>query len=97
MRYKPEDAQKHIKPDIVLFVNGIPITVIECKFLGTEGSTYSEGIKQLDRYQRTTPNLFVPNVFNVSTDGHKIKYGATKSVDEYFMEWKFDCGTPNEM
>lgn len=94
---KPEDAQKHIKPDIVLFVNGIPITVIECKFLGTEGSTYSEGIKQLDRYQRTTPNLFVPNVFNVSTDGHKIKYGATKSVDKYFMEWKFDCGTPNEM
>ncbi len=94
---KPEDAQKHIKPDIVLFINGIPITVIECKFLGTEGSTYSEGIKQLDRYQRTTPNLFVPNVFNVSTDGHKIKYGATKSLDKYFMEWKFDCGTPNDM
>ncbi|MDA9107304.1 type I restriction endonuclease subunit R [Flavobacteriaceae bacterium] len=94
---KPEDAQKHIRPDVVLFVNGIPISVLECKFLGTEGSTYAEGIKQLDRYQRTTPNLFVPNVFNISTDGHKLKYGATKSPPKYYMEWKHDCGTPNDI
>ena len=94
---KPEDAYKHIRPDVVLFVNGIPISVLECKFLGTEGSTYAEGIKQLDRYQRTTPNLFVPNVFNISTDGHKLKYGATKSPPKYYMEWKHDCGTPNDI
>ena len=85
---KPEDGQKHIRPDLVLFVNGLPITVIECKFLGTEGSNYTEGIKQLDRYQRTTPKLFTPNVFNISTDGHKLKYGATKSPAQYFLEWK---------
>lgn len=85
---KPENGQKHIRPDLVLFVNGLPITVIECKFLGTEGSNYTEGIKQLDRYQRTTPKLFVPNVFNISTDGHKLKYGATKSPEQYFLEWK---------
>ena len=71
---KPEDAYKHIRPDLVLFVNGLPLSVIECKFLGTEGSNYTEGIKQLDRYQRTTPKLFIPNVFNISTDGHKFKY-----------------------
>ena len=94
---KPEDAQNHIRPDVVLFVNGIPISVLECKFLGTGGSTYAEGIKQLDRYQRTTPKLFIPNVFNISTDGHKLKYGATKSPAKYFMEWKYDCGTPNDI
>ena len=94
---KPEDAHKHIRPDVVLFVNGIPVSVIECKFLGTEGSNYIEGVKQLDRYQRTTPKLFVPNVFNVSTDGHKLKYGATKSPLKYYMEWKYDCGTPNDI
>jgi len=93
----PEDAQKHIRPDVVLFVNGIPISVLECKFLGTGGSTYAEGIKQLDRYQRTTPKLFIPNVFNISTDGHKLKYGATKSPAKYYMEWKYDCGTPNDI
>ena len=38
---KSEDGQKHIRPDLVLFVNGLPITVIECKFLGTEGSNYT--------------------------------------------------------
>ena len=85
---KSEDGQKHIRPDLVLFVNGLPITVIECKFLGTEGSNYTEGIKQLDRYQRTTPKLFISNVFNISTDGHKLKYGATKSPVQYFLEWK---------
>ena len=42
----------------------------------------------MDRYQRTTPKLFVPNVFNISTDGHKLKYGATKSPAQYFLEWK---------
>ena len=64
---KPEDAHKHIRPDVVLFVNGIPISVIECKFLGTEGSNYIEGVKQLDRYQRTTPKLFFPNVVSPSS------------------------------
>ena len=82
------DKDKTIRPDLVLFVNGLPITVIECKFLGTEGSNYTGGINQLDRYQRTTPKLFVPNVFNISTDGHKLKYGATKSPAQYFLEWK---------
>ena len=82
------DKDKTIRPDLVLFVNGLPITVIECKFLGTEGSNYTEGIKQLDRYQKTTPKLFVPNSFNISTDGHKLKYGATKSPQQYFLEWK---------
>lgn len=94
---RPEDNHKHIRPDIVLLVNGIPITVIECKFLGTEGSTYQEGIKQLNRYQRTCPHLFYPNAFNISTDGHKLKYGATGAPEEYYFEWKYDCGTPPEI
>lgn len=49
------------------------------------------------RYQRTTPKLFIPNVFNISTDGYKLKYGATKSPAEYYLEWKYDCGTPNDI
>jgi len=46
------ENEKHIKPDIVLFINGIPTTVIECKVLSTEESTWQEGIKQLERYQK---------------------------------------------
>ena len=88
------ENEKHIRPDIVLLVNGIPTTVIECKVLSTEGSTYQEGIKQLVRYQNHSPALFVPNCFNVSTDGHILKYGATGSAGKYYAEWKDDNGLP---
>lgn len=83
-----DNAEKHIKPDVVLLVNGLPLTIIECKTLTTENSTWEEGIKQIDRYIRTTPNLFKYNAFNISTDGFTYKYGATKSPKSYFMEWK---------
>jgi len=88
------ENEKHIKPDIVLFVNGIPTTVIECKVLSTEESTYQEGIKQLERYQKHSPKLFASNCFNVATDGHILKYGATGSSSGYFFEWKDDKGLP---
>jgi len=88
------ENEKHIKPDIVLFVNGIPTTVIECKVLSTEDSTYQEGIKQLERYQKHSPRLFTSNCFNVATDGHILKYGATGSSSGYFFEWKDDKGLP---
>ena len=71
------ENEKHIRPDIVLFINGIPMTLIECKVLSTQDSTWMEGVKQLDRYQNNSPRLFVSNCFNASTDGHIFKYGAT--------------------
>ena len=88
------EEEKHIKPDVVLFINGIPICVIECKMLSTEGSNWEEGIRQLERYQRHSPELFIPNCFNASTDGHLFKYGATGSSSKYFFEWKYDNGLP---
>ncbi len=90
------ENEKHIKPDIVLFVNGIPTTVIECKVLSTEDSTWYEGVKQLKRYQKHSPLLFIPNCFNVATDGHILKYAATGSPSKYFFEWKYDNGIPPE-
>ena len=84
----PDKAEKHIRPDLVLLLNGIPLTIIECKVLSSENSTWEEGIKQINRYIRTTPKLFHYNVFNISTDGFTYKYGATKSPKKFFMEWK---------
>ncbi len=90
------ENEKHIKPDIVLFINGIPTTVIECKVLSTEESTWQEGIKQIARYQNHSPRMFIPNCFNASTDGHILKYGATGSSSGYFFEWKDDSGLPDD-
>ncbi len=88
------EGEKHIRPDIVLLINGIPTTVIECKVISTEGSVWEEGVKQLGRYQRHSPDLFKSNCFNVSTDGHILKYGATGSSSQYYFEWKYDNDLP---
>jgi len=90
------ENEKTIRPDIVLFINGIPVTVIECKFIGTEESTWLEGYHQLKRYQKHAPELFTPNCFNVTTDGHILKYGATGASSKYHFEWKYDNGKPAE-
>ena len=88
------ENEKNIKPDIVLFINGIPMTVIECKFIGTEESTWLEGYHQLKRYQKHAPELFTSNCLNVTTDGHIFKYGATGASSKYYFEWKYDNGKP---
>lgn len=88
------ENEKNIKPDIILFVNGIPTSAIECKVVSTEGSNWLEGVKQIERYQKHSPRLFVPNCLNVSTDGHIFKYGATGSPSKFYFEWKHDNGLP---
>jgi type I restriction enzyme R subunit len=88
-------AKKYVAPDVVLFVNGIPLVVIECK------SPYvtdpmAEGINQLRRYsnQRNlgapegNEQLFWTNQFVVSTYGDKARVGTFTSGPEHYLEWK---------
>jgi type I restriction enzyme, R subunit len=88
-------AKKFVVPDVVLFVNGIPLVVIECK------SPYvtdpmAEGTNQLRRYanQRDlgapegNEQLFWTNQFVVSTYGDKARVGTFTSEAEHFLEWK---------
>lgn len=88
-------AKKFVVPDVVLFVNGIPLVVIECK------SPYvtdpmAECINQLRRYanQRDlgvpegNEQLFWTNQFVVSTYGDKARVGTFTSEAEHFLEWK---------
>lgn len=88
------ENEKNIKPDIMLFINGIPTSIIECKVVSTEGSNWLEGVKQIERYQKHSPKLFIPNCLNASTDGHIFKYGATGSPSKFYFEWKNDNGLP---
>lgn len=88
-------AKKWVAPDAVLFVNGIPLVVIECK------SPYiidpiAEGINQLRRYanQRDlgmpegNEQLFRTNQFVVSTHGDRARVGTFTSGPEHFLEWQ---------
>lgn len=88
-------AKMFVVPDVVLFVNGIPLVVIECKSPYTT-DPMAEGINQLRRYanQRDlgasegNPQLFWTSQFVVSTYGDKARVGTFTSDAEHFLEWK---------
>lgn len=94
-------AKKFIIPDIVLFVNGIPLVVIECKVPSSFASdAMEEGIRQLVRYQNRRLNtkgkkekegeeaLFYCNQFMISTYGDEARVGTISADYEHYLEWK---------
>lgn len=94
-------AKKFIIPDIVLFVNGIPLVVVECKVAsGYATNPMEEGITQLLRYQNRRLNtagskekegeeeLFYYNQFMISTYGDEARIGTISSSYDHFLTWK---------
>ncbi|RLG43444.1 MAG: restriction endonuclease subunit R, partial [Thermoproteota archaeon] len=86
-------TEKHIVPDIVLFVNGLPLVVVECKSPAI-ADPIAEAIIQLMRYSNRrgakegNEKLFWYNLFMVSTSNQIAKYGTITSEYEHFVEWK---------
>ena len=84
-----EGDTENIRPDIMIFVNGIPLVDIEAKSpTVSEGVSFENGIDQLKRYERVARKLFIPNCFNISSDGLKTVYGATSAPKQYFLQWR---------
>lgn len=87
--------EEHIVPDIVLFVNGLPLVVIECKAPDIM-EPIAEGIDQLLRYQNRreteklegVPELFYFNQLVISTCFHDCRYSSITGGISHFMEWK---------
>ncbi|GAV22719.1 type I restriction endonuclease subunit R [Carboxydothermus pertinax] len=86
-------TEKHIIPDIVLFVNGLPLVVVECKSPAI-ADPLTEAITQLLRYSNRrgvkegNEKLFWYNVFMIATSNQVAKYGTITSDFEHFVEWK---------
>lgn len=80
-------AQRSRVPDIVLFVNGIPLVVIEAKCPLKSAATGDEAHQQIRQYERDIPRLFYPNAFNILTDGMHTEYGATGAPAQFFGPW----------
>jgi len=84
---------KHIIPDIVLFVNGLPLVVVECKSPAIS-DPISEAITQLMRYSNRrgvmegNERLFWYNLFMIATSNQVTKYGTITAEYEHFVEWK---------
>nr|WP_314447411.1 type I restriction endonuclease subunit R [uncultured Sphingomonas sp.] len=80
-------AQRPRVPDIVLFVNGIPLVVIEAKSPLKRTATGDEAHEQIRQYERDIPRLFYPNAFNILTDGMHTEYGATGAPAQFYAPW----------
>jgi type I restriction enzyme R subunit len=76
------------RPDIVLFINGLPLVVIELKNAADEIADLQAAFRQLQTYQRVIPSLFTTNAFEVISDGWFAKAGTISSDYSRFMEWK---------
>lgn len=80
-------AQRPRIPDIVLFVNGIPLVVIEAKSPLKTTAKAEEAFEQIKQYERDIPRLFGPNAFNIITDGMATLYGATGAPSQFYAPW----------
>jgi type I restriction enzyme R subunit len=77
-------AQRPRIADIVVFVNGIPLVVIEAKSPLKATARAEEAFEQIKQYERDIPRLFAPNAFNLVTDGIKTLYGATGTSSQFY-------------
>ncbi len=76
------------RPDLVLFINGLPLVVIELKNATDETATLKAAYQQLETYKATVPSLFTPNAFSIISDGLEARAGALSAGFSRFMAWK---------
>jgi len=76
------------RPDIILFVNGIPWVVIELKNAADENTTIHSAFKQIETYKALIPSLFTYNGLVVVSDGLEAKAGSISSGFSRYMSWK---------
>ncbi|MCL9813763.1 type I restriction endonuclease subunit R [Natranaeroarchaeum aerophilus] len=75
-----------IRPDVTLFVNGIPLVTMELKSLAQDNDYY-DAITDLQEYEEDVPRLFVPGLFNVAADTMELRYGAVGAPGEFYEPW----------
>ena len=76
------------RPDVVLFVNGLPLAVIELKNPGDENATLDGAFNQLQTYKDEIPSLFRTNAALVTSDGLHARLGSLTANLERFMPWR---------
>ncbi|MBK7384425.1 MAG: type I restriction endonuclease subunit R [Flavobacteriales bacterium] len=78
----------HYRPDIILFVNGLPLVVLELKNPADENATAFSAYKQLQTYKSTIHPLFTTNALLVASDGLEARMGSLTAEWNRFMAWK---------
>ncbi|RRN55511.1 type I restriction endonuclease subunit R [Pseudoxanthomonas sp. SGNA-20] len=81
------------RPDVVVFVNGLPLAVIELKAPGSGNATLAGAFNQLQTYKQQIPQLFHTNALLVTSDGISARVGSLSADLERFMPWRTTDGT----
>jgi len=82
------EGQHNRRPDVVVFVNGLPLGLIELKNAADESADIWAAFNQLQTYKQQTPTLFVHNAVLVISDGTEARIGTISSDKERFMPWR---------
>ena len=86
------EGQHMRRPDVVLFVNGLPLAVIELKNPADENATIWSAYQQLQTYQAQIPSLFTTNVALIVSDGVQARIGSLGAGREWFKPWRTILG-----
>ncbi|MCC6191707.1 MAG: type I restriction endonuclease subunit R [Anaerolineales bacterium] len=81
-------AGHHRRPDIVLFLNGLPVAVIELKNAADEDATVRAAFRQLQTYKAEMPSLLAYNAVLIASDGVEARAGSLTADWERFMPWR---------
>src|SRR5438105_11438274 len=80
------------RPDVVVFVNGLPLAVIELKNAAEEKATVWTAFQQLQTYQAQIPSLFAYNAALLASDGVQARIGSLGAGREWFKPWRTITG-----
>lgn len=87
-QYTIIEKNNNKRPDVLLFINGIPLVVIELKNAVDENATIRKAYEQLQTYKATIPSLFTYNAICIISDGHECKAGTLSASFSRYMAWK---------
>ena len=85
-----ENSEK--RADVIIFINGLPLVIIELKSPSRENTDSSEAFLQLRNYMKEIPSMFIYNAICVMSDQLISKAGTITSNEDRFMEWKTKDG-----
>ena len=91
-QFTVSEGQHTRRPDVVLFVNGLPLAVIELKNPADENATVWSAFQQLQTYQAQIPALFATNAVLVASDGVQARIGSLGAGKEWFKPWRTITG-----
>jgi len=79
---------KDRRPDVVIFLNGLPVALFELKNMANENVSTKEAFNQIQTYKNDIPSVFVYNELVIISDGHDARVGTITSDMDRFMRWR---------